>query len=183
MNCTTLLGLVAFFAATASPGNAAEVAARPYRAYAWAGQGADNIVPFYWIRYAWGSSDDGLDVAKAKAAADKLPEGQSSSLYASLGQIARQKLDGAGLYGDTPFAALRHSLNHMRSMALSSEVPVMPWISHKGWDGSRIRSCDLYQELIFHTALAGADDFLLWNPYAPKKDSDPSLYGNATCRS
>lgn len=103
---------------------------------------------------------------------------QSMPLYASIGQLRGRKLDGKREYSDTPFGGFRLSLNGMRAAALSSDVPILPWISHKGFDGSRVRESDLYQELIFHVALTGADDFLFWNAYPWRESQDTNLWGN-----
>ena len=90
---------------------------------------------------------------------------QSGHLYCEIGQIGRRTLPGGNRpYGDSPFAGFRLSVNRMRSMVLSSDVPVWPWISHKQYQGSRVRESDLYQELIFHAGLCGPDAFLFWNP-------------------
>ena len=90
---------------------------------------------------------------------------QSGHLYCEIAQLSRRTFHGGRQpYGDSPFAGFRLSVNRMRSMALSSDVPVWPWISHKQYRDSRVRASGLYQELIFHAGLCGPDAFLLWNP-------------------
>jgi hypothetical protein len=79
---------------------------------------------------------------------------------------------GRGPYGDGPFEAFRHSLNRMRAMILSTNVPAWPWLSYKHFNESEVRESDLYQELIFHAGLCGADQFLYWNP-RPKTPAQP----------
>lgn len=104
---------------------------------------------------------------------------QSASLYGWVGQLRDRKLDGRRPYGATPFAAFRLSVNGMRSMVLSSPVPVQPWLSHKQFNESLFRTSDLYQELIFHVGLSGPDVFLYWNPLPWRKDQDRSEFTDA----
>ena len=111
---------------------------------------------------------------------------QSPSLYAWLGNLQRMRyVDGrfrttgrGPLYGNSPFAGLRWSVNRMRTSSLSSAKPVRPWVSHKHFKNSTVRDSDLYQELLFHILLSGADGLLLWNPRAHHADADPSHYGD-----
>lgn len=99
---------------------------------------------------------------------------QSASLYAQVAQLARHRFEGSGRpYGDGPFQGFRHSVNRMRSMALSSQVPIAPWISHKAYKNSDVRTSDLYQELLFHVALTGPDVFLYWNPIPRGRNARP----------
>lgn len=99
---------------------------------------------------------------------------QSASLYAHVAQLARHRFKGSEMpYGDGAFQGFRHSVNRMRSMALSSDVPIAPWISHKAYKNSDVRLSDLYQELIFHVGLTGPDAFLYWNPIPRGKDARP----------
>jgi subtilisin-like proprotein convertase family protein/Ca2+-binding EF-hand superfamily protein len=96
---------------------------------------------------------------------------QSRSLYCQVRHIRDRVLSGGHRpYGDSPFAGFRLGVNQMRSMVLSGDVPVAPWISHKRYGASRIKYGDLYQELIFHVGLCGPDVFLLWNPQVWRKD-------------
>ena len=81
-------------------------------------------------------------------------------------------------YEQTPFNGFRLAVNRMRTSVLSSDVPVWPWISYKRFGGSLVRDSDLYQEIIFHAGLCGADAFLLWNPDAWKKDQKPENYNS-----
>jgi hypothetical protein len=89
---------------------------------------------------------------------------QSRELYGWLGNIAQSKLNGAAPYRKSPFNAFRYAVNKMRAMKLSSPVPIYPWISHKEFNESVLSDSDLYQELIFHIALSGVEEFLYWNP-------------------
>ncbi|MFT5094268.1 MAG: hypothetical protein ACI93T_003103, partial [Porticoccaceae bacterium] len=81
-------------------------------------------------------------------------------------------------YEQTPFNGFRLAVNRMRTSVLSSDVPVWPWISYKRFGGSLVRDSDLYQEIILHAGLCGADAFLLWNPDAWKKDQKPEDYNS-----
>ena len=111
---------------------------------------------------------------------------QSLPLYGWVGQLQRFRLvDGRFLrsgrgpqYGDSAFAGFRLAINQMRAAVLSSNTPVRPWVSHKRFRESRVRDADLYQELLFHTVLAGADGLLLWNPRPHRADLDPDHYSD-----
>lgn len=81
-------------------------------------------------------------------------------------------------YEQTPFNGFRLAVNRMRTSVLSSDVPVWPWISYKRFGGSVVRDSNLYQEIILHAGLSGADTFLLWNPDAWKKDQNPEDYNS-----
>jgi hypothetical protein len=81
-------------------------------------------------------------------------------------------------YEQTAFNGFRLAVNRMRTSVLSSDVPVWPWISYKRFGGSLVRDSDLYQEIILHAGLCGADAFLLWNPDAWKKDQKPEDYNS-----
>ncbi len=81
-------------------------------------------------------------------------------------------------YEQTAFNGFRLAVNRMRTSVLSSDVPVWPWISYKRFGGSLVRDSDLYQEVILHAGLCGADAFLLWNPDAWKKDQKPEDYNS-----
>jgi hypothetical protein len=97
---------------------------------------------------------------------------QSPPAYGWLGNIRHWRVQADGLqfdgngppYGASPFAAFRLSVNQVRSSRLSSDVPLMPWVSHKRFAESWLRDSDLYQELILHCGLSGPDALLLWNP-------------------
>lgn len=102
---------------------------------------------------------------------------QSPVLYCGYGQLERKKMDGKNKYAKNPFNGFRFAINRLRTAALSSDVPLNPWISHKNYHGSLVRKSDLYQEVIFHTGLTGVDKFLLWNPAMWRKDKqNPDHY-------
>ncbi len=95
---------------------------------------------------------------------------QSASLYCAVDQIRRARLEpGEEPFGHGPWQGLLLGTNRMRSMVLSSDVPVMPWISHKAFAKSAVRGTDYYQELIFHVGLCNPDAILLWNPTSRKR--------------
>ena len=97
---------------------------------------------------------------------------QSAPLYGWLGSARWSRIDGTALrrggsgqeYGNTPFDAFRLSVNQMRSMKLSSDIPLMPWVSHKRFQESYFKNLDLHQELVLHAALTAPDALLYWNP-------------------
>jgi len=77
-------------------------------------------------------------------------------------------------YGSSAFAALRLVTNTMRAAALSSPIPIDPWIAGAGYLGSAITGA-YYQEAIYHEALAGAESFLYWNPAPVASDAQNAL--------
>jgi len=103
---------------------------------------------------------------------------QSAPLYAWLGQIEQRPPDGVRAYPHTPFNGFRHSLNRMRCMVGSSDVPVYPWLAYRGFfvDYIGVTHHDLYQELVFHVGLSGPDAFLFWNPRPWKEGQDPAEF-------
>lgn len=103
---------------------------------------------------------------------------QSADLYAWLGQIDRNPPEGLESYPHTPFNAFRHALNKMRCMVGSSSVPVYPWIAYRGFSEGYVGTADndLYQELVFHVGLCGADRFLFWNPRPWAEGQDPNQF-------
>lgn len=98
----------------------------------------------------------------------------SASFYGRIGKLAGIRLDGKRPYGRSPFAVLRLHVNRMRAIKRSSDVPFMPWVSHKTFPESVFQDNDYYQELIYHLALSGVDGFLYWNPHPWKAGQDPS---------
>lgn len=89
---------------------------------------------------------------------------QSAALYGWVGIEGPVSLaDGASLAA-TPFNALRMDVNIMRAQRFSSRAPILPWIAYKGFAESLLRDNDLYQELIYHVLLSGAEALLYWNP-------------------
>ncbi len=103
---------------------------------------------------------------------------QSTALYTWLGQIEHRPPDGVKAYPHTPFNGFRHALNEMRCMAGSSDVPIHPWFAYRGFREGYIAVADhdLYQELVFHAGLCGADAFLYWNPRPWMKKQDPAQW-------
>ena len=111
---------------------------------------------------------------------------QAGNLYASVGHLrlyrfvkGRPRLVDQDLrFGHGPFQGFLFSVNRVRSMVLSSDVPVHPWIAHKAYESSDVRESDLYQELIFHAALSGPDRFVFWNPVHRRTPAPPATVTN-----
>lgn len=99
---------------------------------------------------------------------------QSRALYGWLANIRDHILDGSQPYRATPFNGFRYAVNAMRAMALSSTVPVSPWVANKEFSQSLLRDSDLYQELILHVALSGIDYLLYWNPLGTDSPATPT---------
>lgn len=72
---------------------------------------------------------------------------------------------GSARYENTAFNGMRYSLNSFRTSRIASDVPHIPWISHKPYEDNLARDSDIYQEHIMHLILNGADDLVLWNPH------------------
>jgi len=96
-----------------------------------------------------------------------------NGLYARLNYITSpNKLFQGFTYEKTPFNAFRFEINKIRSMKLSSKIPIYSWISHKSWNQSLIYKTNFYEELIFHIGLTNSEQFLYWNPYNSNSPSD-----------
>ena len=97
----------------------------------------------------------------------------SLPFYGRFGVLATRKLDGENRYGDSPFAVFRWHLNTIRGILRSSNVPFIPWVSHKGFGRSFLRDSPYYEELIYHLVLSGVDDIQYWNPHFQKDANVP----------
>jgi hypothetical protein len=81
-------------------------------------------------------------------------------------------------YGAQPMSVLRWHVKVARSMRRSApDIPIRPWIGFKAWVQDTVGPIHLgntpyYDELIYHLALTGADDFLYFRP--------SGRYGNAS---
>jgi hypothetical protein len=92
----------------------------------------------------------------------------SPQLY-GYGQFAHRPREDGTAYGHAPFDILRWQVNNARAFSRSNPGCFLPWISHKSWTGDiafphQNHNNDYYQELVYHLALMGVDDLLLWNP-------------------
>ena len=91
------------------------------------------------------------------------------SYYGSLTEeYATLVLAGNTPYGESPFAVLRHTLNHARAVFRSSDGTFMPWIPYNHYPGADLRpnafrNNPYYAELIYQLALTGTDNFLYFN--------------------
>ncbi len=99
---------------------------------------------------------------------------QSPYIFGIMGpDFKKVKLDGNNDYLHTPFNAFRYETNKIRLLALSSEIPITPWVAFKqfNWSGQccvPIFNTNYYAELILHTLLTGSDGLLYYN--GPKED-------------
>lgn len=90
---------------------------------------------------------------------------QAQALHACGGQVFNPTRGPGGItYPDTPFNRFRFYANQARSMRLSSQLPLSPWINYSGHPCSASLG-ELYEELIWHALLAGAESFSYWNPH------------------
>jgi len=107
---------------------------------------------------------------------------QTRAIYGQGGNVyGGRPPEGVDDYPYTKFNSFRYHVNQIRSVALSSDVPFAPWISHKGWQDSILRDNDYYQELIYHTVLTNLGYFLYWNPpnaIIPADQEDDQLVSN-----
>lgn len=96
------------------------------------------------------------------------------SLYGKILQLHYPSRSPTGEeFPATAFNAFRYDVNTMRSVMLGTKitqgsdlknVKVSPWIPYRSFTNAPYRNSDFYQEMIYHTVLAGADHLLLWNP-------------------
>lgn len=86
------------------------------------------------------------------------------SFYGSIGQLSIVQLFDGRKYGDAPFDVLRYEVNKVRAIRRSSETPMHAWVSYKSWEHSCFKDNSYYEELIYHLALCGVEDFLYWHP-------------------
>lgn len=91
----------------------------------------------------------------------------------------RPRMDGTR-YGSESFDILRWQINNARAFSRSNPGRFLPWICHKSWPGDvayphQNHDNDYYQELVYHLALMGVDDLILWNPapWAASQDVAP----------
>jgi hypothetical protein len=104
----------------------------------------------------------------------------SPQLYGFSQFAHRPRMDGTP-YGSAPFDILRWQLNNARAFSRSNPGRFLPWICHKSWPGDvayphQNDDNDYYQELVYHLALMGADDLLLWNPAPWYADQDTTSF-------
>lgn len=105
---------------------------------------------------------------------------QAPSFYTWIGQLANVNLDGKQPFAATPYNGLLLSVNGIRAMRRSSDMPLQPWVAwarYKG-DGPGLppATCGetpYYNELLYHLGLSGVDGFLFWNPHPWRQDQDP----------
>jgi hypothetical protein len=105
---------------------------------------------------------------------------QAPSFYTWINQLANVKLDGKEPFAATPFNGLLLSVNGIRAMRRSSDMPLQPWVAwarYKG-DGPGLppATCGetpYYNELVYHLGLSGIDGFLFWNPHPWAQGQDP----------
>ncbi len=107
----------------------------------------------------------------------------SDVFYPNIGALALYKLTGttktyvgnsSESYGRSSFAVLRWEINTMRAEKRSSNVPALPWIAspYNGLN-PQFNKSPYYNELIYHLALCGASNFLLFNPHPWLKSQNP----------
>ena len=109
---------------------------------------------------------------------------QAPSLYGYINYLRLYRLDGVNFYESTPFNALRYDVNIMRTNMLSQVGQgVSPWVAFRSF-GNLLQNDDLYQELIIHLHLSGAEQILFWNPglnhNPPTPDADELIVESAT---
>jgi hypothetical protein len=105
---------------------------------------------------------------------------QAPSFYTWIGQLGDRQLDGEKPFGRTPFAGLLLTLNTMRALQRSSDVPITPWVAWQRYAGdgpqappATCANTPYYREMVLHLALAGATTFLFWNPHPWQPTQDP----------
>jgi hypothetical protein len=89
---------------------------------------------------------------------------QAPAAYGNFGQLELKYLDGVNPYSKTPFHGFQYAVNTVRAAALSSSVPVSPWIILRYHGDCFFHDTDLYQDFVFHITLSGSDRLLVFNP-------------------
>jgi hypothetical protein len=102
----------------------------------------------------------------------------SPSLYGQIGNLALQQLVPGQTYGNTKLAVLRWEVNLMRGINLSSTDGVVPWIAYSSYTSSAFKNSSFYNELVYHAALSGAKEFLVWNPTPWAPNQKPADYSD-----
>lgn len=100
---------------------------------------------------------------------------QAPSLYGVISYLGEVEVEGRK-FGLGPYRSMLLAANQARASALSSPVPLAPWIAWRGYVSdyedqpvekrpplSSFGNTDYYQELVFHTALLNPDVFLVWS--------------------
>lgn len=103
---------------------------------------------------------------------------QSDHFYGHLGDLRHRDVlqpDGTfKKFGTRPFAALLLECNQIRAGLRSARRAWQPWIPRKNWgvipDPKQVtfyafQNSDMYNEVIYHLALSGTEDFLYWNSF------------------
>ena len=71
-------------------------------------------------------------------------------------------------YPKTEFNIFKKEVNNFRALKLANpNLPITPWVPYKQWDANGLRDSALYEEMIFHILLSGADGLAYWNPHVP----------------
>jgi len=104
---------------------------------------------------------------------------QSNFFYGILADLLHRDVlqpDGTfKKFGTQPFSALLRECNQIRAGLRSARRAWQPWIPRKNWGNPppatnqttfyTFQNSDIYNELIYHLALSGTEDFLYWNSF------------------
>ncbi len=91
---------------------------------------------------------------------------QTFALYGEFGGVRQLKLNGQSTFDPSAYNDFLFTVNQMRSMKLSSDNPVSPWIAARSKGSTNyvpFVNTDYYQEMLFHVLLTGPDGLLFFN--------------------
>lgn len=90
---------------------------------------------------------------------------QSSECYGRVQQLGGREYAGR-IFGTNAFRSFIYSVNQMRTMKISSSIPVLPWISYENFtrEGAFMNGTPLFHESVVHIALCDPEVILYWNP-------------------
>lgn len=91
---------------------------------------------------------------------------QTFALYGEFGNVRQLKLNGQTTFDPSAFNDFLFTVNQMRSMKLSSNNPVSPWIAPRSKGSATyvpFVNTDYWQEMVFHVLLTGPDGILFFN--------------------
>lgn len=108
-----------------------------------------------------------------------LPTGHfANNTGETVGNTQAQSITGNLPTGTPAFDVFKTSVDHMRSMALSSNKPALVYLSPKE-NTQGLQASDLYQEMVMHAGLTGVRDFIYQNDQQTDlKERDNTLLNN-----
>lgn len=105
------------------------------------------------------------------------------AFYGWINLLGERELTPGQPYGYSPLAGLRLSVNQMRAIRRSSNLPMYAWVHsfyHEGDGPGQPRSVTgrstYYRELMIHLAMHGITDYIFFNPHPFEPGQDPAVF-------